>query len=139
MTGFCMISQQLTQDQLIAMLAWQVEMGADEAVLDKPSRGLQDPLSLHHIAGSSQAPPTGLPSNSAQSQSVTKLSAQVESPALASLQLQSQKSAHLDQINNLPDLATALGQFDSCPLKHTASNTCLGVSIAENARSKLVR
>ena len=31
-----MISQQFTQDQLIAMLAWQVEMGADEAVLDKP-------------------------------------------------------------------------------------------------------
>ena len=32
-----MITEQLTQDQLIAMLAWQVEMGADEAVLDKPS------------------------------------------------------------------------------------------------------
>ena len=28
-----MITEQLTQDQLIAMLAWQVEMGADEAVL----------------------------------------------------------------------------------------------------------
>ena len=50
-----MIPQQLTQDQLIAMLAWQVEMGADEAVLDKPSHDPQDRLSLHDISGSSPA------------------------------------------------------------------------------------
>ena len=36
-----MIAQQFTQQQLIAMLTWQVEMGADEAVLDKPSNDLQ--------------------------------------------------------------------------------------------------
>ena len=30
----------------------------------------------------------------------------------------------LDHIDNLPDLAAALGQLDICPLKHTASNIC---------------
>ena len=32
-----MIPQQFNQQQLLAMLAWQVEMGADEAVLDSPA------------------------------------------------------------------------------------------------------
>ena len=48
-----MITQQLTQDQLIAMLAWQVEMGADEAMLDKPSLDPQDQFSSHDTSGSS--------------------------------------------------------------------------------------
>ena len=129
-----MIPQQLTQDQLIAMLAWQVEMGADEAVLDKPSRDLQDPLLLHDISGSSPPPSVSTPSASMPSasapshsmppQSVTKSSAPLDSPAPAPVQLQSPKLAHLDHIDNLADLAAALGQLDSCPLKHTASNIC---------------
>ena len=61
-----MIPQQLTQDQLIAMLAWQVEMGADEAVLDKPSHDLQDQLSLHDISGSSPASSASVPSANCQ-------------------------------------------------------------------------
>ena len=119
-----MITEQLTQDQLIAMLAWQVEMGADEAVLDKPSCDLQDSLLLHDTTAFSSAPSAGKFSHRISPQSVTKSSAQLDNSALNQYQLQPPKSAHLDHIDNLSELATALGQFDSCPLKHTASNTC---------------
>ena len=57
-------------------------------------------------------------------QSVTKSNAPFNSLAPVPVQPQSSKVSHLDQIDNLPDLATALGQLDSCPLKHTASNMC---------------
>ena len=111
-----MITKQLTQDQLIAMLAWQVEMGADEAVLDKPSCDLQDPLLMHDTSVLSSAPSAGKFSYRISPQSVKKSSAQLDSSA--------PNPVHLDYIDNLSDLAIALDQFDSCPLKHTASNTC---------------
>ena len=129
-----MIPQQLTQDQLIAMLAWQVEMGADEAVLDKPSLDPQDRLSLHDISGSSPASSasalsSSLPlptttTNSGPTISGPVLSGPMDSLAPASVQPQPPLPVALDHIDNLPDLATALGQLDSCPLKHTASNMC---------------
>ena len=102
-----MMPQQLTQDQLTAMLAWQVEMGADEALMDKPSRHPQDRLSLHDITGSGRA-----------------ISGPIDNAALASIQPRTSQPVALDHINNLSDLATALGQLDSCPLKYTASNMC---------------
>ena len=129
-----MNQQHLTQNQLIAMLAWQVEMGADEALLDDPSNDLQAPLSLHNILSSSPASPDSVPyakasfaiadSANLPLESVTKNSAPLESPVPAPVQPQSPKLACLDTIDNLPDLAIALGQLDSCPLKHTASNIC---------------
>ena len=129
-----MIPQQLTQDQLIAMLAWQVEMGADEAVLDKPSLDPQDRLSLHDISGSSPAssasalltslPSVNLPPQSTTTNSGPTISGPMDSLAPASVQQQPPLPVALDHIDNLPDLATALGQLDSCPLKHTASNMC---------------
>ena len=139
-----MIPQQLTQDQLIAMLAWQVEMGADEAVLDKPSIDPQDRLSLHDISGSSPAssasalsasalsasalstrlPPPTTTTNSGLAPSDPALSGLMDSPASASVHPQPPLPVALDHIDNLPDLAIALGQLDSCPLKHTASNMC---------------
>ena len=99
--------QQLSQDKLIAMLAWQAEMGADEALMDKSSRHPQDRLSLHDISGSGRL-----------------ISGPIGNSALTSIQPHTAKSVALDHINNLSDLAAALGQLDSCPLKHTASNMC---------------
>ena len=119
-----MITEQLTQDQLIAMLAWQVEMGADEAVLDKPSCDLQDSLLFHDTSAFNSEPSVCKFSHRISPQSVTKSSAQLDNSAPNPYQLQPPKLAHLDHIDNLSELATALGQFDSCPLKHTASNTC---------------
>jgi uracil-DNA glycosylase family 4 len=119
-----MITEQLTQDQLIAMLAWQVEMGADEAVLDKPLCDLQESLLFLDKSAFSSAPSACKFSHRISPQSVTKSSAQLDNSAPNPYQLQPPKSANLDHIDNLSDLATALGQFDGCPLKHTASNTC---------------
>ena len=124
-----MISQQLTKDQLISMLAWQVEMGVDEVVLDEPSHDPRDLLSLQDIFGpSSVSPPSAslasVPHASSPSQSGVTNSGPIDNPAPASPQLQSPLPIALDHINNLPELATALGQLDSCPLKHTASNMC---------------
>ena len=129
-----MTPQQLTQDQLIAMLAWQVEMGADEALLDKPSLGLHDRLPLHDISESSPAlsvsassastPSANLPPQPTIINSGPAIPRPMNSPAPASVHPQSPLPVALDHINNLRDLASALGQLDSCPLKHTASNIC---------------
>ena len=121
--------QQLTQDQLIAMLAWQVEMGADEAVLNTPPHDLQGQFSSRDISESSPGPPAGASSASFPKQFTTTNSGQtisvpMDSPAPALVQSPPPLLVALDRIDNLPDLADALGQLDSCPLKQTASNTC---------------
>ena len=69
------------------MLAWQVEMGVDEAVLN------------HALSQNS-------------------------SVSLPSAPLETGQKVCFDDIENLPDLAAALSQLDSCALKHTASNMC---------------
>ena len=115
-----MIAQQFTQQQLIAMLAWQVEMGADEAVLDKPSHDLQAPQSSDDIYG-----PTPTPvSVASQPPSAPTSTAPSASPALAPAPQNQTVPVHLQHVGSLSDLATALGQLDSCPLKHTASTMC---------------
>ena len=115
-----MIAQQFTQQQLIAMLAWQVEMGADEAVLDKPSHDLQAPQSSDDISGSTPTPV----SVASQPPSAPTVTAPSASPALAPAPQNQTVPAHLHHIDSLSDLATALGQLDGCPLKHTASTMC---------------
>ena len=124
-----MITQQLTRDQLTAMLGWQIEMGADEAVLDKPSHDSQEQSVSHDISGFSLASSASLPlkSTTTNTNSVTSdlaISGQFDSRELVPNQPQPPLTATLGHINNLPDLANALGQLESCPLKHTASNMC---------------
>ena len=129
-----MTQQQLTKDQLIAMLAWQAEMGADEAVLDKPSHDLQDRLSLHDISGfrlsssasipSANVPPKSTTTNSGLTISDPAIPGPTHSYATTSALPQPIMPIALDHIDNLPDLATALDQLESCALKHTASNMC---------------
>ena len=99
-------------------------MGAEEAVLDKPlNEPLDSPLS-HDVSRARPAPSDSIQSRSMPPQFVTNSSALFDSSALAAVQPQSPKFAHLDHIDSLPDLATALDQLDSCPLKQTASNIC---------------
>ena len=117
-----MVAQHFTQQQIIAMLAWQIEMGADEAVLDWPSRDLHNLRPSGDTSKSSQAPPSvsnlslpfSAPSRPAVSVGSPPVSAQT-SPALP---------ANLDHIISIFDLAVTLDQLDNCPLKHTASTLC---------------
>ena len=119
-----MILQQFTLDQLVAMLAWQVEMGVDEAVLDKPLNEPLDLSLLHDISSARTALSDSIQSRSTFPKFVTKSSDLSNSFALAPAQPQFPNCANLDHIDNLPDLAIALDQLDSCPLKQTASNIC---------------
>ena len=121
-----MIAQQFTQQQLIAMLAWQVEMGADEAVLDKPSHDLQAPQSSDDISGSTPMPVSvaSQPPDDSQPPSAPTITAPLASPAPAAAPPSPIVPVHLHHMDSLSDLAMALGQLDSCPLKHTASTMC---------------
>ena len=48
----------------------------------------------------------------------------MDNVASASKQSQTPLQVALDHITNLPDLAAALSQLNSCSLKRTASNMC---------------
>ena len=100
-----MMPQQFNQQQLLAMLAWQVEMGADEAVLDTSRDEIVGSASADFISGASLT--TG----------ATAATAATESD-------HSQLKKTLDQLTSLADLAAALEQLESCALKHTASAMC---------------
>ncbi|MEC8109666.1 MAG: uracil-DNA glycosylase [Pseudomonadota bacterium] len=119
-----MITQQIPQDKLIAMLAWQVEMGADEAVLDNSLYDLKGRVSLHDSSGSSLVSSASLPPQSATINSGLTTSGLMDKAASASVQSQTPLQVVVDHINNLPDLAAALSQLNSCSLKRTASNMC---------------
>ena len=110
-----MIPQQFNQQQLLAMLAWQVEMGADEAVLDTPVDERAISTMADVISG---APPQAATSSA----SFGALSATRTTGATVSGHPQSQKTP--DHLTSLADLAVALEQLDACPLKHTASAMC---------------
>jgi len=87
---------------LLAALAWQVEMGADEAVSEVPGDR------------SKPATPATL---SPESRTVT--------PARAPLpDLPAGADALAARCDSLEDIEHALAQFDQCPLKRTATNLC---------------
>jgi uracil-DNA glycosylase family 4 len=107
-----MIPQQFNQQQLLAMLAWQVEMGADEAVLDTPADERAVFTMADVISGASAQAATSSSSSGALSAIETTVSGYPPSQQT------------LDHLTSLADLAAALEQLDACPLKHTASAMC---------------
>ena len=110
-----MIPQQFNQQQLLALLAWQVEMGADEAVLDTPADERAVSTMADVISGAS-------PQAATSSSSSGALSAIGTIGATVSGHPPSQQT--LGHLTSLADLAAALEQLDACPLKHTASAMC---------------
>ena len=110
-----MIPQQFNQQQLLAMLAWQVEMGADEAVLDTPADERAVSTMANVISG---APPQAATSSS----STGALSAIGTTGATVLGHPPSQQTLY--HLTSLADLAAALEQLEACPLKHTASAMC---------------
>ena len=136
------------RNELIAQLIWQSELGADEAIHDQPSYTLPD-LKLADIL--STAPDIGgaeLPNPSTNTSSVSAPNA-LDQPAAvggpapspaepdlltpskatigsegvgAAVAGDAELTARLAAINSLTDLREALGQFDRCALKNTASN-----------------
>jgi uracil-DNA glycosylase len=126
-----MLVQNDNRNELIALLAWQLDMGVDEALFDYPQADAV-PLRLDQLL--SVAAPTG---DKGVSQTVMGGAApqpseavKMASPALANSGATAPEdkinidNAALAGITSLADLQSAMAKLDDCPLKHTASNLC---------------
>ena len=140
-----MLAQNDDRNELIAMLAWQLDMGIDEALLDHPQADAV-PLRLDQLlAVAAPAGNTGV-SQTVMGGAAPHLSDAVKmpnpasvnsglvnpaaNPALANSEAVPPEGkinadgAALAGITSLADLQLGLAKLDDCPLKHTASNLC---------------
>ena len=126
-----MLAQNDDRNELIAMLAWQLDMGIDEALLDDPQADAV-PLRLDQLlvvaepAGDRGVGQTVMSGAAPQPPAAVKMAipALANSAATASLDKVIADAAALAGITSLADLQSGLAKLDDCPLKHTASNLC---------------
>jgi uracil-DNA glycosylase len=106
----------LTPAAAAAALAWLVEMGADEILLDQPVNRLVMPS-----AAETKAPPVTRPVlrplRPTPTPAVWKATAETSD-------LQAEAMARAASCNTLAELTAALAGFDAHPLKKTAGNLC---------------
>ena len=136
-----MLAQNDDRNELIAMLAWQLDMGIDEALLDHPQTDAV-PLPLDQLLavaapagdeGPSQTVTGGVtlqPSDAVKMANPASVNLGLANPALANYgavppaDTINTDGAALAGITSLADLQSGLAKLDDCPLKHTASNLC---------------
>ena len=126
-----MLAQNDDRNELIAMLAWQLDMGIDEALLDHPQVDAV-PLRLDQLlavvapAGDKDVSQTAMGGTALQPSEAVKManSALANSGAVSSEDKTNTDSSALAEITSLSDLQSAMAKLDDCPLKHTASNLC---------------
>ena len=126
-----MLAQNDDRNELIAMLAWQLDMGIDEALLDHPQVDAV-PLRLDQLlavvapAGDKDVSQTAMGGTAPQPSEAVKManSALANSGAVPSEDKTNTDSSALADITSLSDLQSAMAKLDDCPLKHTASNLC---------------
>ena len=126
-----MLAQNDDRNELIAMLAWQLDMGIDEALLDHPQVDAA-PLRLDQLlavvapAGDKDVSQTAMGGTALQPSEAVKManSALANSGAVPSEDKTNTDSSALADITSLSDLQSAMAKLDDCPLKHTASNLC---------------
>ena len=126
-----MLAQNDDRNELIAMLAWQLDMGIDEALLDHPQVDAV-PLRLDQLlavvapAGDKDVSQTAMGGTALQPSEAVKManSALANSGAVHSEDKTNTDSSALAGITSLVDLQSAMARLDDCPLKHTASNLC---------------
>ena len=128
----------LAIDQALALLQWQIEMGADEAIgaeavdhLAAPASSKPGPSFLGpdpRITGAAAAHPGGArsareprpaPRRQLAPAAATPPRALTESAAEPALSAR----ALAAQADSIPALAAAIAGFEACPLKRTATNT----------------
>ena len=126
-----MLSHNDDRNELIAMLAWQLDMGIDEALLDHPQVNaaalrLDQLLAVAVSAGDRGDSQTVMGGAAPQPSEAVKTAnpALVNSGAVTTEDKINTDSAALAGINSLADLQSAMAKLDDCPLKHTASNLC---------------
>jgi DNA polymerase len=126
-----MLAQNDDRNELIAMLAWQLDMGIDEALLDHPQVDAV-PLRLDQLlavvapAGDKDVSQTAMGGTALQPSEAVKManSALANSGAVPAKDKTNADSSALAGITSLVDLQSAMARLDDCPLKHTASNLC---------------
>ena len=140
-----MLAQNDDRNELIAMLAWQLDMGIDEALLDHPQADAV-PLRLDQLlAVAAPAGNTGVsqtvmggaapqPSDAVKMPNPASVNSGLVNPAANPASANSgavtpegkinADGAALAGITSLADLQSGLAKLDDCPLKHTASNLC---------------
>ena len=126
-----MLAQNDDRNELIAMLAWQFDMGLNEALLDH-SQADAVPLRLDQfLAGAAPAGDKGASQSvmggaAPQPPEAVKMAnqASVNSEAIAPEDKIIADDAVLAGITSLADLQKAMAKLEDCPLKHTASNLC---------------
>ncbi len=140
-----MLAQNDDRNELIAMLAWQLDMGIDEALLDHPQADAA-PLRLDQLlAVAAPAGDTGVsqtvmggaaphPSDAVKMPNPASVNSGLVNPAANPALANSEAvppegkinadGAALAGITSLADLQLGLAKLDDCPLKHTASNLC---------------
>ncbi len=111
----------LTEAEALACLAWQVDMGADEAIADAP---------VDRFAASAELAQKRQAVSHAEVQAVlsrtapsSQAAARPAPPLLSDTAEQDARSL-ADAAQSLDDIAAALAGFDACPLKRTATNLC---------------
>ena len=121
-----MLAQNDDRNELIAMLAWQLDIGIDEALLDHPQVDAA-PLRLDQLlavaapAGDKGAKQTVMGGAAPQPSGAVKMA---NSGAVPPEDKINTNNIALAGITSLADLQSAMAKLDDCPLKHTASNLC---------------
>ncbi|MDA8717165.1 uracil-DNA glycosylase [Alphaproteobacteria bacterium] len=126
-----MSAQNNDRNELIAMLAWQLDMGIDEALLDHAqvdaaALRLDQLLAVAALAGDKGVSQTVMGGASPQPSEAVKMANPVltNSGTAPPKEKINTDSAALAGITSLADLQSAMAKLDDCPLKHTASNLC---------------
>ena len=126
-----MLAQNDDRNELIAMLAWQLDMGIDEALLDHPQADAV-PLRLDQLlavvapAGDKDVSQTAIGGSAPQQSEAVKMtnSDLANFGAVTPEDKINTDISALADITSLSDLQSAMAKLDDCPLKHTASNLC---------------
>ena len=126
-----MLAQNDDRNELIAMLAWQLDMGVDEALLDHPradavSLRLDQLLAVAGKAGDKGVSQTVIGGAAPQLPEAVKMvnPSLANSGGIAPKDKINTDGAALTGITTLADLQSAMAKLDDCLLKHTASNLC---------------
>ena len=136
-----------TRQEMAAVLRWQIEAGADEAILEAPidhfAAGPPKPAAPPEAEAASTAPDAAASamSETAQGQAPAAPVAPAASPAPPRLEPADAVNKTARELaggcNDLAALKSALAAFDGCALKSTATNLVFGTG-AENADIMLV-
>jgi DNA polymerase len=119
-------SRSLDPSEALALLRWQIAMGADEAIGAVPVNRLAPPAVTEAAVAMSPLPPAR-PEPPAAAPTPLRPRATIVGPpdALAGSLAEAAQSARraAATVTSIEDLAAAVAVFNDCPLKRTATNT----------------